>query len=84
MNIGWKFAAVLKGYGGAALLDSYEVERQPNARRNTAYAKQFADSLGLFKPAACIEDPTPEGEAARGLAGQYFEAHARRSSIFPA
>lgn len=28
-NLGWKFAAVLDGWGGASLLDSYEAERRP-------------------------------------------------------
>ena len=33
-DIGWKLAAVLKGYGGRFLLDSYEHERRPVALRN--------------------------------------------------
>ena len=33
-DIGWKLAAVLKGYGGKFLLDSYEHERRPVALRN--------------------------------------------------
>ena len=45
VNIGWKFAAVLHGWGGPTLLHSYEMERQPIARRNTAYARGFANSL---------------------------------------
>jgi 4-hydroxyisophthalate hydroxylase len=28
-NLGWKLAAVLQGWGGAALLDSYNTERRP-------------------------------------------------------
>ena len=28
-NLGWKLAATLQGWGGAALLDSYSAERQP-------------------------------------------------------
>jgi 4-hydroxyisophthalate hydroxylase len=28
-NLGWKLAAVLRGWGGAALLDSYDAERRP-------------------------------------------------------
>ena len=28
-NLGWKLAAVLQGWGGEALLDSYSLERQP-------------------------------------------------------
>lgn len=33
-DIGWKLAAVLKGYGGKYLLNSYEHERRPVAIRN--------------------------------------------------
>ena len=31
VNLGWKFAAMVKGYGGAGLLSSYETERRPLA-----------------------------------------------------
>ena len=50
VNLGWKLNAMLKGWGGPALLETYETERQAIARRNTAYARGFADSLGLFVP----------------------------------
>ncbi len=77
VNLGWKLAAVLKGWGGPALLDSYETERQAIARRNTAYARGFADSLGLFVPPPELEDDSPAGEAARKLTGDHFNHHAR-------
>jgi len=77
VNLGWKLAAVLKGWGGPALLDTYEAERQAIARRNTGYARGFADSLGLFVPPAELEDETPAGEAARKLTGDHFNHHAR-------
>ena len=34
VNLGWKLAAALQGWGGAALLASYEVERRPVGERN--------------------------------------------------
>jgi hypothetical protein len=77
VNLGWKLAAVLQGWGGPALLDTYESERQPLARRNTTYARGFADSLGLFVPPAELEDDSPAGEAARKLTGDHFNHHAR-------
>ena len=77
VNLGWKLAAVLKGWGGPALLDTYETERQAIARRNTTYARGFADSLGLFVPPPELEDDTPAGEAARRLTGDHFNHHAR-------
>jgi 2-polyprenyl-6-methoxyphenol hydroxylase-like FAD-dependent oxidoreductase len=77
VNLGWKLAAVLNGWGGPALLDSYEIERQALARRNTAYARGFADSLGLFVPPPELEDDSPAGEAARKKTGDHFNYHAR-------
>jgi 2-polyprenyl-6-methoxyphenol hydroxylase-like FAD-dependent oxidoreductase len=83
VNLGWKLAAVLKGLAGPRLLASYEAERRPLARRNTAYAKRFADSLGNYVPAPQIEDDTPAGEAARRRAGEYYSAHGRAEFNIP-
>src|SRR5690606_23549336 len=77
VNLGWKLAAVIKGQAASTLLDSYEMERRPLAIRNTGYARQFADSLGLFKPVPHIEEDSPEAVAARQEAGQYLERHGR-------
>jgi hypothetical protein len=77
VNLGWKLAAVLKGWGGPALLDTYETERQAIAQRNTSYARGFADSLGLFVPPPELEEDTPAGDAARKLTGDHFNHHAR-------
>jgi 2-polyprenyl-6-methoxyphenol hydroxylase-like FAD-dependent oxidoreductase len=38
VNLGWKLAAVLQGWGGPALLVSYEAERRPIAVRNVELA----------------------------------------------
>ena len=46
VNLGWKLAAICKGWGGATLIASYETERSAIARRNTGYARTFADSVG--------------------------------------
>jgi 2-polyprenyl-6-methoxyphenol hydroxylase-like FAD-dependent oxidoreductase len=83
VNLGWKLAAVLKGWGGPALLDTYETERQAIAKRNTAYARGFADSVGLFVPPAELEDDTPAGASARKLTGDHFNAHARSEFNIP-
>ena len=83
VNLGWKLAAVLKGWGGARLLRSYEAERRQVALRNTAYARSFADSIGNFMPAPWLEDETPEGAAARAEAGIYLNRHAREEFNIP-
>ena len=38
VNLGWKLAAVLEGWGGPGLLASYELERRPIAMRNVELA----------------------------------------------
>jgi hypothetical protein len=65
------------------LLGSYQAERQPLARRNTAYARGFADSLGLFVPPPELEEDSPAGEQARKLTGDHFNAHARAEFNIP-
>src|SRR5262249_8345765 len=76
-NLGWKLAAVLKGWGGHGLLASYEFERQAIAKRNTKYARGFADSVGLFVPPPELEEDSSAGEAARRHASEHFNHHAR-------
>ena len=83
VNLGWKVAAVLKGQAGAGLLGTYEIERRAIAQRNTRFARSFADSLGRLIPPPELEDETPEGEAARRRAGEYFEKHARAEFDIP-
>jgi 2-polyprenyl-6-methoxyphenol hydroxylase-like FAD-dependent oxidoreductase len=43
VDLGWKLAAIIKGYGGTALLDSYEVERRPVGLRNMAMSRRHLD-----------------------------------------
>ena len=83
VNLGWKLAAVLKGQAPAALLDSYELERRPLAVRNTGYARQFADSIGLFDAAPELEDASPAGALARAAASDYLNGHVRREFNIP-
>lgn len=83
VNIGWKFAAVIKGGAGPALLDSYETERRPVALRNTRFAAGFADSVGRYVPAPAIEAEGRAGEAARRRAGAYLAAHGRSEFNIP-
>ena len=83
VNLGWKLSAVLKNQAPESLLDSYETERKPLAERNTAYAKQFADSVGLFVTKPDLEDDSPQGIAERDHATQYLDAHARLEFNIP-
>lgn len=83
VNLGWKLAAAVRGHGGAALLDSYEIERRAVALRNTGFARAFADSLGNFVATPDIEKDTAEGAQARRIAGDYYNTHARAEFNIP-
>ena len=61
-NLGWKLALVVSGRAGQALLDSYEAERIPVARRllsttDRAFALVVSDSMlvGLFRTRVLAE-----------------------------
>jgi 2-polyprenyl-6-methoxyphenol hydroxylase-like FAD-dependent oxidoreductase len=83
VNLGWKLAALVKGGGGPALVESYERERRPVALRNTNYARRFADSLGLFMPADALESEGAIGEERRREAGAYLAAHGQAEFNIP-
>ncbi|MFZ2738628.1 MAG: FAD-dependent oxidoreductase [Burkholderiaceae bacterium] len=83
VNLGWKLAAVLKGQAPAHLLESYALERKPLAQRNTNYARQLADSIGLFDAAPELEELNDQGAQARALATDYLNGHVRREFNIP-
>ena len=83
VNLGWKLAAVLKDQAPESLLASYELERKLLAQRNTSYARQLADSIGLFDAAPELEAMTAKGEQARALASDYLNGHVRREFNIP-
>jgi 2-polyprenyl-6-methoxyphenol hydroxylase-like FAD-dependent oxidoreductase len=71
-NLSWKLAALVQGWGGTSLLDSYEIERKPIAQRNTSAARELAKNIGEVQALPGIEDPTPQGEAARRDVGAFL------------
>ena len=67
IDLSWKLAATLQGWGGPKLLASYETERRQVGARNVA-ASTFAARgrnkwRSMWRPN--IRDKTPEGEATR-------------------
>ena len=65
VDLGWKLAATLQGWGGPRLLDSYEAERRPAAIRITNEgARNYLQFLKIPTGAAMVED-TAEGAALR-------------------
>ncbi len=53
------------------------------AQRNTGYARQFADSIGLFDAVPELDEDTPAGQCAREAAGEYLNGHVRREFNVP-
>ena len=83
VNLSWKLASVIQGQAPPALLDSYQQERHPLAVRNTTYARQFADSIGLFEAVPELEADSPQGVQARAVASDYLNGHVRREFNIP-
>lgn len=71
MNLSWMLAAVLTGWADPAILAAHEAERWPITEQVSKYAMGTALALARQRAAvpANIEDPTPEGEAARAALG---------------
>ena len=76
-NLAWKLAAVLKGEAGAALLDSYEVERRPVAQVNCE--QSLANSAKLFDLLFALQ-----GVEADKAAAHYAAAAADPAAAVPA
>ena len=71
-NLAWKLAALTQGWGGPALLRSYEIERRPVAQRNTAASKVLARSVGAVPIGEAINEASAAGEAARKEAADFL------------
>ncbi|RBP11370.1 2-polyprenyl-6-methoxyphenol hydroxylase-like FAD-dependent oxidoreductase [Roseiarcus fermentans] len=74
VDLGWKIAATLSGWGGPNLLSSYEAERRPIHQRTIAEAVINYSAVGnqLVRPG--LEDPGLVGEATRREVGDLIEA----------
>ncbi|WP_174290882.1 FAD-dependent monooxygenase [Sphingomonas bacterium] len=70
VDLGWKLAATVCGWGGPALLDSYEVERRPihEAVMAEATANHAVLSNDLWRDG--IEEPGEAGERLRAEVGE--------------
>lgn len=72
MDLSWKLAAHLNGWGGAAIVDSYEAERLPITDQVSRFA--MAHAFGAIKERTSIPpevlDDTSEGAAVRQRIGE--------------
>jgi 2-polyprenyl-6-methoxyphenol hydroxylase-like FAD-dependent oxidoreductase len=82
IDLGWKLAATLRGWGGPQLLQSYEFERRQIGDRNVG-ASRYA-SLGrrkwrsMWRPD--IRDDTPAGKRTRDTLAAVAEVEQRKSN----
>ncbi len=68
VDLGWKIAATLQGWGGPNLVASYEAERRP-VHRAVIDEAMANYAIYVAPPPAEIEDDTPTGAAIRAKAG---------------
>jgi len=83
VDLGWKLAATIQGWGGPHLLDAYEAERQPVALNNVRVSTDEFNIMVELPTSKDIGAPTQAGEAARK---RFLDAFIRtgrgRSAIF--
>ncbi|MEO1377221.1 MAG: FAD-dependent monooxygenase [Cyanobacteria bacterium J06635_10] len=65
VDLGWKLAATIKGWAGANLLDTYEIERRPIAVRNLEAANANLQRTQKRSIPPDIASDSPKGEAIR-------------------
>ena len=74
LDIGWKLTAMLQGWGGERLLESYEIERQPVALNNVRACTGEFELLSSLPCGPEIDKETPEGDALRKRWAEVFYA----------
>jgi len=67
INLGWKLAAVLRGWGGAGLLESYDHERGAVARRNLAAVSHAVDGVRQWRGMPITGEIRLDSEAGRAM-----------------
>ncbi|XSC47527.1 FAD-dependent monooxygenase [Bradyrhizobium sp. RDT10] len=77
IDLSWKLAATIGGWGGPGLLQGYEAERRPVALRNREASGWAAAGMGLWRAAVRgeIRDDSPEGEVLRAEVARLARLH---------
>ncbi len=78
VDLSWKLAATIEGWGGDDLLDSYSIERQPIGTRNVTEASGNLRRMLSVAPHPDLLDDTPQGAATRAKVGREFSETMRR------
>jgi len=77
IDLGWKLAACLQGWGGPGLLDSYEIERRPIGVHNVEEAASIRAADTQIPVTEALEEDTAEGARLRREAARLIEATRR-------
>jgi 2-polyprenyl-6-methoxyphenol hydroxylase-like FAD-dependent oxidoreductase len=75
VNLGWKLAATIQGWGGPALVGSYEIERRPVAERNRDACVENAMVIVQYRDmvdAQLIDADNGDGQAHRQRVAQFL------------
>jgi 2-polyprenyl-6-methoxyphenol hydroxylase-like FAD-dependent oxidoreductase len=82
VDLSWKLAATLQGWGGPALLASYEIERRQIGARNVEASRHASRGRRAWRAAyrPNIRDATPEGAAARANLTSIANVEQRKSN----
>jgi 2-polyprenyl-6-methoxyphenol hydroxylase-like FAD-dependent oxidoreductase len=82
IDLSWKLAAVLQGWGGPNLLPSYEIERRQVGARNVAASRHATVGRRAWRGAytPLIRENTPEGLAARAAFAKLADVEQRKAS----
>jgi 2-polyprenyl-6-methoxyphenol hydroxylase-like FAD-dependent oxidoreductase len=67
INLGWKLAAMVQGWGGAGLVESYHDERGAVARRNIAAVAHALDGVRQWRGKPISEDIRRDTAAGRRM-----------------
>ncbi|GAA4333021.1 FAD-dependent oxidoreductase [Pigmentiphaga soli] len=78
VDLSWKLAACLEGWGGPRLLESYELERRPVALRITRFSTGNLRIMQRVPHTAQIFEDSEAGRQARERVGQALKAGLRR------
>jgi 2-polyprenyl-6-methoxyphenol hydroxylase-like FAD-dependent oxidoreductase len=82
IDLSWKLAACLQGWGGPGLLASYDVERRQIGARNVEASRHASRGRRAWRAAykPDIRDKTPEGEATRANLARIADVEQRKSN----
>ena len=82
IDLSWKLAATLKGWGGPRLLASYEIERRQIGARNVEASRHASRGRRAWRAAyrPNIRDQTPEGAETRANLARIADVEQRKSN----